>query len=825
MSVVLLKPAPARIVLVAFAAWLSLLPANAAEKHWAFQPIRNPALPPVQQTNWPQTPIDRFILAKLEAKGFTPAASASPQTLIRRLYFDLIGLPPSPDEVERFLNESAIRRPQSAIANLVDRLLASPRYGERWGRHWLDVARYADTKGYVFLEENDYPFAWTYRDYVIRAFNEDLPYDRFLVEQLAADRLPLGDDKRALAALGFITVGGRFMNNPHDILDDRIDVVTRGLMGLTVTCARCHDHKYDPVPSADYYSLYGVFASCKEPAVQPVFSEPPRTEQYIAYEKELHEREGKLSEFLNRKRDEVVRAAKTRAAEYLLAAHARRNMPATDDFMLLADGKDLNPMMILRWQRYLQRSKGKPDAVWSLWHALAELPQEKFAEMSPVVCKKLAHSMNPRLAKEFVEPPKSMAETAKRYGAALNAVEKQWLELCVVATLYRKPLPARMSDAADEQLRQVFHASDAPPNLHANAHNDLELLPDRPAQDELKKYRNAIEQWRTKGPGAPPRAMTLQDLPRPYDPRIFQRGNPNQPGEHVPRRFLATLSGPDRKPFTKGSGRLELAQAIASPNNPLTARVIVNRVWMHHFGTPLVGTPSDFGTRSDPPTHPELLDWLASDLIAHGWSLKHLHRRIVLSATYQQSAECGIRNAESKSTGPVDPDNTLFGRAQRRRLDFEALRDNMLAVSGRLESRIGGSPQKDLFSNQARRRTIYGFIDRLNLPGLHRSFDFPSPDATCPSRAETTVPQQALFLMNHDFTLTCARALLQRTDVASADGGAKVRQLYRLAFGRAPTDEETRWALEFVQAAKTPAVGWELCAQSLLLSNEFAFVD
>lgn len=811
---------------------------NAGEKHWAFQPVRNPPLPPVRQASWPQTPVDRFVLAKLEASGLSPAASTKPQMLVRRLYLDLIGLPPTPDEVDAFIRESTIRNPQSAIAQLVDRLLASPHFGERWGRYWLDVARYADTKGYVFFEENDYPFAWTYRDYVVRSLNEDVPYDRFIVEQIAADLLPLGGDKQALAALGFITVGGRFMNNPHDILDDRIDAVTRGLMGLTVTCARCHDHKYDPIPTSDYYSLYGVFASCAEPPVPPLFTDPPRTEQYVKFEKELKERERKLAEFMNLKRDAVMKGAKTRVAEYLMAAYARRNMPAADDFMLLADGSDLNPLMILRWQRYLQRMRTRPHAIWSLWHALADLPEAQFAEQAGIVCNQCAKSSNPRLAGVFATPPKTMTEVAQRYSTVLNLVEKRWLEMRVIATIFRKPMPAAMPDPIEEELRQVFHAADAPPNLHASSYNDLDLLPDRPAQEEMKKFLKAVEEWRAKGPGAPPRAMTVQDLPKLYDPRIFQRGNPNQLGDHVPRQFVSILSGGKRQPFSQGSGRHELARAIASKDNPLTARVLVNRVWMHHFGTPLVATPGDFGTRSDPPTHPELLDWLASDFMAHGWSLKHLHRRIVLSATYQQTsiADFGLRNADSKtsvnsaipnpkSAIPNDPDNSLLGHANRRRLDFESLRDSVLAVSGRLDATVGGQPQRDMFGDKGRRRTLYGFIDRLNLPGLHRSFDFPSPDASCAARSQTTVPQQALFLMNHNFTLNCARGLLQRPDVVTADSAAKVRQLYRLAFGREPSDDETKWALEFVGSAKTPALGWELCAQALLLSNEFAFVD
>ncbi|MBV9124180.1 MAG: DUF1549 domain-containing protein, partial [Planctomycetes bacterium] len=309
-------------------------PAEAWKNHWAFQPLRPPVVPAVKQSAWVRSPVDAFILARLEEKGLTPAPPADRRTLLRRATFDLIGLPPTPQEIADF---EADRSPD-AFARVIDRLLASPQYGERWGRYWLDVARYADTKGYVFTEERKFPCSYSYRDYVIRSFNEDLPYNQFILQQLAADQLPLGEDKRPLAAMGFLTLGNRFMNNPHDIIDDRIDVVTRGLLGLTVSCARCHDHKFDPIPTRDYYSLYGVFASCAEPTVPPLFADPPKTPQYLAFQKELDKREAKLRDFVRAKRKQVIDGAMTRVAEYLLAAHARRGQPKTDEFMLLADG-------------------------------------------------------------------------------------------------------------------------------------------------------------------------------------------------------------------------------------------------------------------------------------------------------------------------------------------------------------------------------------------------------------------------------------------------------------------------------------------------------
>jgi hypothetical protein len=790
--------------------------ADEGSRHWAFQPVRRPALPAVRDGAWPRTSVDRFILARLEEKGLTPSPPADRRTLIRRATFDLTGLPPTPEEVAAFEADPS----PDAYERLIDRLLASPHYGERWGRFWLDVARFADTKGYVFFEEANFPWAWTYRDYVIRAFNDDLPYDRFLLEQLAADRLPPGGDRRPLTALGFLTLGGRFMNNAHDIIDDRIDVVTRGLLGLTVGCARCHDHKYDPIPMRDYYALYGVFASCAEPTVPPLFADPPDTKEYAAFAKELQAREAKLTEFVRAKHDELVKSAKVRVAEYLLAAHVQRDQPTTEEFMLIADGADLNPTMIARYQKYLERTRKGRSPVWAAWHALADLPEKDFAANAPTICAELLTKPgNALVAGAFAaRPPKTLAEAAQRYGDLLNGAEAAWQERLREAAGAKRPAPTALADPALEELRQAFHAPDAPANVALLPYGDLSLLPDRPSQAKLQELKKAVEQWRATGPGAPPRAMVLADLPTPYEPHVFRRGNPNNPGEAVPRQFLEVLSGEGRKPFTDGSGRLELARAIASKGNPLTVRVMVNRLWLHHFGRGLVTTPSDFGLRSDPPSHPELLDHLATAFVEGGWSVKAMHRLIMNSAAYRQR---GDDRAECRR---IDPENVLLWRMVPRRLDFEATRDALLAVSGRLARTVGGPSVGDLTSPAATRRTLYGHLDRLNVPGLYRTFDFPSPDATSPQRDATTVAPQALFLMNHPFSIECARRLVRRPDVAAEkDIAAKVTRLYRLLYGRVPRSEELQLAGEYLGAGDD--VTWERYAQALLISNEFVYID
>lgn len=800
---------------------------KAWQRHWAFQPVGNPPLPPVKNERWPRTTVDHFVLAELEKKGLAPSPSpaADRRTLIRRVTFDLIGLPPTPEQIDAFEADSS----PTAYARVVDRLLASPHYGERWGRYWLDVARYADNKGYVFFQDSTYPWSYTYRDYVIRSFNEDLPYDRFIREQLAADRLPLGDDKRALTALGFLSLGGRFMNNQQDIVDDRIDVVTRGLLGLTVTCARCHDHKFDPIPTKDYYSLYGVFASTVEPAVPPLFESPPKTEIYVKFEKELKVREAKLGEFVRSKHNELITGARTRMAEYMLAAHAASQHPNTEEFMLLADGGDLNPKMLLRWQVYLDRTRKSHHPVFALWNTYRDLPEKDFPAKAQAVAvgQNDSNRLNPLIEQAFAgKPPKSVTEAAQRYSDVLNRVDKKWQEAVKKAAAEKKPLHA-LPDPAEEALRQVFYGPDAPPDIPMNPIGDLALLPDRASQAKLQEFLKAVEKWRIEGPGAPPRAMILEDTPTPVQPRVFLRGNPNNLGDSVPRHFLGALAGKQRRPFQDGGGRLDLARAIVDRRNPLTARVLVNRVWMGHFGNPLVATPSDFGLRSSPPTHPALLDHLATLFMDGGWSIKTLHRQIVLSATYQQvSSECQDLALSTQHSAAVDPDNALVSRMNRRRLDLEALRDSLLAVSGGLDQRIGGAPFKELMDPRISRRTIYSFVDRLNLPGIYRTFDFPSPDATSPKRDSTTVAPQALFLMNHPFVQEAARRLLQRPELAAEpSGNNRVRILHRLLYGREPTAEEQTLAQEFTWNSGNVSSPWELYAQALLLANEFAFVD
>jgi hypothetical protein len=600
--------------------------------------------------------VDAFVVEKLEAAGLVMSPPASKYTLIRRATFDLAGLPPTAKEVADFEADSS----PEAFAKVVDRLLASPRYGERWGRHWLDVARYADTKGYVFQEERHYAFAYTYRDWVIRAFNEDLPYDRFLTLQIAADHVVPPNDPN-LAAMGFLTVGRRFINNIHDITDDRIDVVTRGLMGLTVSCARCHDHKFDPVSQKDYYSLYGVFVSSHEPEELPLLAGHENDSETAKYHEKLKHRLAELDRFIAKK---------------------------TDDYSLL-----------------VSLSFGLPLAI------------------APVE-------------------------------------------------------------------RDVI--------------NNIMAFPDRESSRELLGKVDKLN----ASSEAPPRAMVMLDKAQPVTPRVFIRGNPDRPGDTVPRQFISILAKEKPEPFTKGSGRLELAQAIANPNNPLTARVIANRLWGYHFGRGLVRTPGDFGVKGDPPTHPELLDWLATRLIEGGWSLKKLHRVMMLSAAYQQSSD--LREDGHQK----DPENRLLWRQHRQRLDFEALRDSLLAASGQLDLKVGGRAENIVAPPYSKRRAVYGYIDRQNLPGVFRTFDFASPDATNPQRFVTTIPQQALFMMNSPFVVEQARALANQSELGEVKSPSEwqVQHLYRDVFARDAQQHEVDAALRFFSNASPTSSENEMLA-------------
>ncbi len=778
-------------------------PAKGAN-HWSFQPISHPPVPAVRQMQWVKTPVDAFILAQLEMAGLRPSAPADKRTLIRRATFDLIGLPPTPEEVNQFVADKS----SDAFSKVVDRLLASPHYGERWGRYWLDVARYADTKGYVFEEDRHYPYSYTYRDYVIRSFNDDLPYNQFIVQQLAADLLPLGEDKRPLAALGFLTLGRRFLNNQSDIIDDRIDVTCRGLMALTVGCARCHDHKYDPIPTKDYYSLYGVFESCTEPSKEPLLGAPVPSKEYTAYLAERTKREDKLKDYRAKKDAESLSAIRAQVGDYLLALHDTHGLTNAEKDNVLIQGRKLSPIVAQRWKSFVA-GKDSHDPIFGPWLELAACDGAKFAVESKEIAAGAGNrtngAVNPLVAARFHAAATNLQEVAQRYNQLFSEIDQRWTNLANAAVNTNSP-PKSLADGDAEALRQVLYAENSPAHLDDG---QIHTLFDIPTAQKLRRLKRELDELDATDPGAPPRAMALNDLPQPVTPHVFLRGNPSNPGPEVPRQFVAVLSGDNRRPFEHGSGRLELAQAIASTNNPLTARVLVNRVWLHHFGAGLVGTPSDFGMRSDPPSNPRLLDYLAWRFMAEGWSIKTLHRWIMLSSAYQQSSENDPRNAR------IDPENKFLWKMNRQRMDFETMRDSLLAAAGRLDPTPGGRSVDIIKTPFSNRRTVYGYIDRQNLPNLFRTFDFASPDTTSPRRFFTTVPQQALFLLNSPFVLEQARHLVEEPQFEIEPApGRRVEYLYRTVLQRKPSPEEIELAEKFMErqarrAKERPSPDWQ----------------
>ncbi|QDU79625.1 Planctomycete cytochrome C [Polystyrenella longa] len=786
------------------------------KEHWSYRPIEDPALPEVTQTERVKTSVDKFVLKKLEENNLTMNPPADKRTLIRRLKFDLLGLPPTWEEVQAFeQNESP-----EAFSELVETYLAAPEYGQRWGRHWLDVARYADTKGYVFTAEPRFGYSYTYRDYVIESFNADKPYDQFLIEQLAADSLDLEEPKKELAAMGFLTVGRRFRNNSHDIIDDRIDVVTRGLMGMTVGCARCHDHKYDPIPTEDYYSLYGVFASSHEPdeSVLPLIGDPLDEVAHEQFKTELAQLAEELDKFEREQVTKLEHETRHHTVSYLL-----KNLAGGEDvppeYASAYDKYEPRRGIIDRWNGYLKKQQDVNHPVWGPWVTLSGLKAEELQQKTTDEIKQLLQSAstNPIITGSLANRNiTSMNDVALAYGDVFRQVETKWME--------QEDKSTGLADSSLETIRQELYSPGTPFDLNYDQWKGNFDRAVRNHQQNISKKQNKL---RATSPGAPPRAMVMLDNAKPTEPVVFVRGVAGRRGDQIPRRFFKILDDEERQPFQQGSGRLELAKKIASPDNPLTARVFANRVWMLHFGNGLVRTPSDFGARSEPPTHPELLDHLATHFIQNGWSVKELHRLIVNSSTYQQS---GAPKPEAVS---VDSENRLLWKMPRRRLEFEAMRDSMLAVGGKLDSKHGG---KGVDLDTSDRRTVYGFIDRNNLPTLFRVFDMASPDVSTPKRPQTTVPQQALFSMNSPFVISQAKSLASRSfEVGGEEPQSRIAAMYKLTFAREPSEAEASAALAFLQMSEETTskekpeekefARWDKLAQVLLMTNEFMFVD
>jgi hypothetical protein len=567
-------------------------------------------------------------------------------------------------------------------------------------------------------------------------------------------------------------------------LDDKIDVVSRGLLGLTVSCARCHNHKFDPIPTRDYYALFTVFANSREPEELPLLNPTAAADDH--HTRELAAERQRVAEEVARLRQSRFPALKAlyrtapEISRLLVGVAESREMKTESERQKYARDKDLNAFLLERWR--VAVSQGE---IWTVWRALAAIPAEKWtAEAAGAAISRLAETGNPLVGEAFRTPPATLREAAETYGRLLAAADKA--EPC--------------ADPHEEALRLALQGDDAPTNVDFADYEKIMLSTDR-QNEGGKRRRLEIMPLLHAYDGAPPRAQSLEDLPERQAGHVLVRGNPNNRGEEVTPRFLAILAGEAAPPFADGSGRLDLARAIADPKNPLTARVIVNRVWQHHFGSGIVRTPSDFGTRGEPPTHPELLDHLARHFLDSGWSLKALHRRIMLTRAYRQSSSPTLAASDSRRDAEViDPENRLLWKMNRRRLGYEELRDSLLVAGGGLDRRPGGLPESAVAWPFGRRRTLYSFIDRALVPNDFRVFDFASPDVHTPQRHLTTVPQQALLMMNSPFVIAQAQSLLARPELlARHSPRQRVEQIYRLLFGRAPVREELLAALAFLR--------------------------
>jgi len=828
--------------------------------HWAFQPIKKSsdllqALPKNDKSDSVH-PIDRFLIQKLDAAGLSYSKEIDRVQLIRRATFDLTGLPPTWQEVEEFVKDPS----SDSVEKLIQRLLDSPAYGERWGRYWLDLARYADTHGGAAIGFTSFPFSYTYRDYVIRSFNEDLPFNRFIVEQIAADQMSLPEQSPSLAALGFLTVGMQFRNY-HDTIDDQIDVISRGLMGMTVACARCHDHKFDAIPTTDYYSLYACIASSKAPTQLPAIGDVSDQAARAKYDADLKDLNRKLHD-LAREQTEVMRNRLRMQVGLYLTEIARGvgEQDVSTQFLSYRTD-DLRPAVLNRWVKYLNELP-IADPVFGPWLEIKswgtttpEEFQKRCIDYANGLRSELTASgakpesyhalrseppkWNPLIIDSLLEKkPQTLIEVAAIYGTVFAETQKLWLQAVLEAsneaatngTVFPDDSPQHqvINSASYRQLRHYLYAVGTPFDI---PQEEAVRLTNRTIADLISGKKGAIHQLNLSAPGSPPRAMVLKEELNPEETFVFIRGNPLARGEKVEPKFLSVMPDEMSGNFENGKRRLGLAQAVISERNPLTRRVLVNWVWQYHFGVGLVRTPDDFGTRGQVPTHPELLDYLADQWNENGWSLKWLHRQIMLTQAYRQGAR------EEDRCRQVDPDNQLLWRMPRRRLDFEAMRDSMLAVSGELDRTMGGRPI-DLNATPAiPRRSVYGFINRDIIANLMSTFDMANPNACTAKRPETIVPQQTLFALNSDFIQDrAAKIALDTKNLNLASPEERIVEIVRRVLCRNPNDSEMEIAKRFMnqtteavasseQTSNDPERRWTQFAHALLASNEFTFLD
>jgi hypothetical protein len=795
---------------------------------WSLVPLADPKPPSPRDPRWAKTDIDRFVLAKLEQEGLHPVRPASRHDLIRRATLDLTGLPPTPEEFAAFEKDTS----PDAFAKVVDRLLASPHYGERWGRIWLDVARYGEDD-YRSLNPNPrgyhpYPNAYVYRDWVIQAFNDDLPYDQFVKAQLAGDLLDPKIRYKTLPATGFIGLGPWYYDNGAvevtraDERHDRVDVVTRGFLGLTVGCARCHDHKYDPIPTTDYYSLAGVF-------LNTAYHEYPMVpkkvlDEYTKVEEEIEKKQKVLGEVQLNLSKQLSESLAFQTSNYLQAVY--EVVAQKRDAETVVEQRKLDYELLHRWIAYLEKptDKYKFKEAWqrgarprpaqpsqpSAGEAAGAAGGRGAPRSVPPEVKRLADDFQANVVRVMLARRDLQEENDIIAAKALEGTTKKKPankpnefitndDFCPGCGLRLKNMPEDETSFYTEIFVRELRDADDPAAMNA-----MDPRPPKPgvllfrgwgletrtgalAQQQIAAIRNDIEEARKKLEPAYPFLHGVQDAAKPADLPLAIRGNPENLGPEIPRHFLSLFSKADPETFSKGSGRLELAEDIVK--QPLAMRVFVNRIWKGHFGTGIVETPSNFGLTGDRPSNPELLEYLASSFVKNGMSVKKLHRQIMLSSVYQLGAENDTANF-AKDSG-----NRFYWRVARKRLDAEQLRDSVMAVAGNLDRGLGG--QSEDLTPAMTRRTIYGRVSRYKLDEYLQLFDFPTPIISAEKRFTTTVPQQRLFLMNSDFMQVESEELVKRI-AAEPDNRARIKKAYQLIYGRDPKEDEIKLGIAYL---------------------------
>jgi hypothetical protein len=797
---------------------------EAGRQHWAYQPPEATTPPVVEDTSWPINDVDRFVLGRLEAESLRPVSEADRGTLIRRLSFDLIGLPPTPEEVDAFLADAS----PTAYEDLVDRLLASPHFGERWGRHWLDVSRFAESftlRGLILGE------AWRYRDFVIDAFNDDMPFDRFVREQVAGDLMPaesLEDRRRQRIATGFLALGNTNLEEQDkeqlrmDVVDEQVDTIGKALLGQTIGCARCHDHKFDPIPTADYYALAGILrnaramnhANVSEWIEVPLPMEPDREAAVKAHQQAVAALEARVEEGR-------AKAGERPAGGVLALADAPGIVVDDAQAGKVGNWADSTYSGTFLGEGYLHdENAGKGEKTLTFQPDIPEAgPFEVWLAYSPggsrakaVPVSILSADGETTIPFDMSKPPPIDGRYASLGRFRFESNDQGFVQISNEGTSGHVTadavlfIPASEADGLSSVSLAAVDEADEAATLKA-------------LEAELKRLRE----------DAPPRDMALSVLEEEEigDSRIHIRGTVHSLGDEVPRGFLrvATFGAVAPLPDDE-SGRLELADWIASPENPLTARVIVNRAWHWIFGSGLVRTVDNFGTTGESPSHPELLDTLAVRFMDEGWSIKSLVRTIVLSRTYRLSTD------DDPTALADDPENRLLWRMNRRRLEAECIRDAILSASGQLDRAMGGRTfPADLkadygFDHADERRSVYAPVFRNALPELFEAFDFADPSMVVGRRNSSTVAPQALFLLNHPFVIEQSRAAARRLLAEVPEGdGARVDRAYRLLLGRRPTDDERLIALRFLDGRGDDAEdAYALLIQALFASIDFRYL-